>query len=178
MGKSMSNKKTLVWGMLALWLAVLLAGCDGSEFVDGPVRSVPRQFGGLEFTLSAPKSRYARGENVPLTLSVKNLGTQTLTAHFGRPVAQVLQVKQGSQVIWEFPQGTAGVGMTLQFAPGETKTFTENWDQFRNQPGPTVPSGIYSVEAWLNSLQIGSTLYTQEEAQAQLKANPISVTIQ
>jgi len=142
------------------------------------VRSIPRQFGDLEFTLSAPKTMYARGENVPLTLSVKNVGTQTITAHFGSPVAQVLQVKQGSQVIWEFPQGTAAVGMTLTFAPGETRTFAQDWDQRYSQGGPTAAPGPYQVEAWLNSLQIGNTLYTREVAQVQLNANPIGIAIQ
>ena len=40
--------------MLALLLAVLLVGCGGGDdlVMDGPVRSIPRQFGDLEFTLS------------------------------------------------------------------------------------------------------------------------------
>jgi hypothetical protein len=176
----MRNRKNPVRAIPALLILILLAGCGGGETspANGLVRSPSRQFGNLEFSLSAPKTIYARGENVPLTFTVKNIGTQTITADFGSPFPYTMQITQGKQVVREYPPGTTPmVGLRLTFAPGETKTFTKAWDQHYALQSLEASPGPYQVNAWLRADQIDSTSFPQEQAKVQLSANPINITL-
>jgi hypothetical protein len=176
----MRNRKNPASGTPALLILILLVGCGsgGTLLVNSQARSLSRQFGNLEFNLSAPKTLYTRGENVPLTFTIKNISTQTVTAGFGSPFPYDIQVTQGKQVLWEFPPGTVPVvALRLTFAPGETKTFTQAWDQHYSLQGPDAPPGPYQVHAWLRADQIDSASFLPEEAKVQLRANPINITL-
>jgi hypothetical protein len=64
---------------LIVALSALLTGCGGagSGGDNGPI-TTRRQFGALESTLTVPKRTFARGEYVPMTLTVRNTSNQPL----------------------------------------------------------------------------------------------------
>ena len=97
-----------------------------------------------------PKVR--AGEPVPITLRVRNTGTQqgelTLT---GRPAAfNIVGTSEDGRVVWSRLDGEV-VSTVLQMKilwPGEALELTPRWDQGANNQSP-FPPGTYNVRAFL-----------------------------
>jgi hypothetical protein len=113
-----------------------------------------------------------------LTFTVKNIGTSTITATAPSAKVYQIQIIQGNQVIWFYPQNSGGMITPLSFAPGETKTFTATWDQSLNPQGGPASSGRYTVNAWFMPATLDSTSVSPQDAQTNLAANPIQIGLQ
>lgn len=163
-----------------LIVSMLMMGCDssGTFLINNPVSSTPRQFAGLEFTVSASKSRYARGEDVPLTFTVKNVTSQTLTAEAGSPLPIVGRVTRSGAFVWEPEVGTVGAGTTFTLAPGESLTFQRTWNQRYLLSGQAVPPDQYQARFWFTPNRVNGTVYTTDQAQANLATNFVDIVVE
>lgn len=155
--------------------ATMLTGCGGGDSREPTPTTVTstRQYQSLQFTL-ATRTAFRRGETVPLTFTVKNVGAQTVTTLLGPPEADA-QVNQGERRIWRWSDDKAfpAVVYDLSLAPGESKTYPLDWDQKDGQ-GNAVPSGIYALKAWFNTGRIDGVPVSPQE---DLAAEPIDVLI-
>jgi len=143
--------------------------------MNGPVVSTPRQFGSLEFTLSATKAVYARGEQVPLTFTVKNVGTQTITATIGACDFFGTKVTQAGNLVWQKSGGCGASTVQVTIMPGETKTYSYAWDQ-KDLQGNSVGSGRYTIKSWFNGFNEPTLPAGNQETNE--FANPIDIIIQ
>lgn len=148
---------------------------------NGPVVSNPRQFGSLEFTLSATKAVYARGEQVPLTFTVKNVGMQTVNVTIATPAFDAT-ITQNNQLVWQYTTsplagGGTGVIRTISIDPGVAETLDFTWDQ-KDQQGNSVMSGRYVVKAWFYPRSIDNTSVSQIQVESDLASNPIQIVTQ
>jgi hypothetical protein len=154
---------------------MMLAGCGGGDGT-GPAPAAvtsTRQYQSLQFTLTT-RTAFRRGETVPMTFTVKNVGSQTVTAFLGPPEADA-QVSQGGRQIWRWSDGKAfpAVVYNLSFAPGESKTYQLDWDQ-KDSQGDAVPSGTYALKPWFNTGRINGVPVSPQQ---DLAAEPIEVVI-
>ena len=100
----------------------------------------------LRLDLRADRPIYAVGQPVQLTLAVTNPGLApiSLTA----PSSQLYDfavLRDGSEVWrWSADKMFLTVLTQLTISPGETRTFTERWDQ-RDRDGRPVDPGHYEV---------------------------------
>ena len=112
-----------------LMLSALLTGCgSGDSASDGPVTTT-RTAGSLEFTLSVPKSNYTRGETVPVTLSVKNIGTVRFILEYFDAAAQFQVAKDGA-IVTSFHEPTTpggGSGRNQPLDAGSTIVYQGEW---------------------------------------------------
>jgi len=124
-------------------LLTLLLGasiCPGRPLAsaDGPVA--------LRLEVSADGPRYAVGEAVRLTLAVTNPGRDAVSLI--TPSSQHYEFvvwKVGEEVWrWSADQMFLTVLSRLTILPGETRTFTAEWDQ-RDRAGRRVGPGDYLV---------------------------------
>jgi hypothetical protein len=164
-------------GCLSLMLSVLIAGCGGGNGSASALTtnsSVPRSVRGLTFTLSTTRSTFARGEQVPLTLTITNTGTSPANA-IGGGCNAMYKVIQGTHDITA-SLGCAQGGYMVTIAAGGTKTYTMLWNQ-RDDNGNVVSSGQDSITAWFTALNIDGTQYTAAEAQQQFTTNPVQITV-
>ena len=163
-----------------LVVSTLMMGCDssGSFLINNPVSSTPRQFAGLEFTVSASKSRYARGEDVPLNFTVKNVTAQSITVHAGSPIPILSRVTRNSVFVWEPDGGTVAVGKTFVFAPGEVQIFSRTWDQRYLLTKQAVTPGIYQARFWFTPLDVDGTYYNSDKVQENFFSNYIDIVVE
>lgn len=143
---------------------------------NGPMVSTPRQFGSLEFTLSATKAVYKQGEPVKFVFSVRNTSSQVINAT-GSGCIVLSKITQGNTVVG--PEGglCPGAGYIVPLSPGETKSFEDTWLQ-TNVQGNQVAPGQYTVIYWLTAGQVDTISLTQAEAEQHLAANPIEIALQ
>ena len=165
----------------------LLTGCGGgssSASGNNPVTSTSRTSNGLQFTLSANKSRYAIGEVVQITLSVKNTSAQPITiapSNYALPDA-IFKAIQNNQVSWTSPQGGASGNSGLSnpnfmLAAGQTQATDVKWYQTSDVTNQQVAPGTYTLQAYLTTASVNGVPFTPEQAQASLAASPIQITI-
>ena len=155
--------------------AVMLAGCGGGDNTEPAPTTVTStgQYQSLQFTLTT-RTAFRRGETVPITFTVKNVGAQTVTAFLGPPEADA-QVSQGGRQIWRWSDGKVfpAVVYDLSLAPGESKTYQLDWDQ-KDSQGNLVPSGTYALKSWFTARRINGAPVSPEQ---DLAAQPIEVVI-
>jgi hypothetical protein len=158
-------------------LSALLSGCGsgGGDIDNTAIPSVPRRFGSLEFTATATHSRYVPGTQVPLTLTVRNVGTQT--AKIGVTGCQVaFDVMQRGQRIGPPPPDCPPSSVVASIAPGATQNFDTVWDQTDSQ-GRRVSVGSYAIDLWLTATSIDG-VPVGPDAKTNLSAEPILVLVQ
>ncbi len=192
----MTRLPSLVGLLLTAFAASLLVGCGGGGGGDAgdcasPVASAPRRNGSLQYTVSVPRGCFARGENIPISLSVQNVGSDPVViAQRSGGLPADAEAVQGGQQVWQYSRYTvvaqAGGALQppLQIAAGQTQTFNITWDT-RNHIdlpgapfGQAAPAGSYSVRAWLTPAAINGTPVTLQDASANLTSDPIQITIQ
>ena len=168
--------------------SALLCGCGGSSSTpvtvaatqtinaDGTVTSAPRTYNNLQFTLTTNKAAYARGEAVQCTFAIKNIGAQTVTTNSSEGFYRY-GVYQGGNLVGPELQGGGAVAYPLTFAPGETKTFTDTWDQ-KSQQNTAVAAGAYTLKFWLSATFLDNAPITSTQAQTLLTTNAVSITVQ
>jgi LPXTG-motif cell wall-anchored protein len=99
----------------------------------------------VKVTLATDKATYAPGEPVNLTLSVTNNGSQPADLLFNNGQEIDYFAMQNGQEVWRWSIGkffTQNVH-TVTLAPGETKTYEDQWLQIAN--GGQAPDGQYEM---------------------------------
>lgn len=164
----------------------LLSGCGGSSSSSPPasVADVPAtsrsQYGPLEFTLTAPKTLYNRGESAIVMFTVKNIRSSPVQIQINA-VAFYSRVTQNEQEIVGGIGPNGGGIYDVSLAAGEAITYPTGWNQ-RNNKQEIVPLGRYKIYAVLNSNRItegnnAPTILTAEEKEALFTAPPIEITV-
>src|SRR3989454_12160044 len=109
---------------------------------------VPATVRGVQIELRLNKAAYTAREPVEITLTLSNPGTSAVKFQF--PTGQMFDfiVSRDGQFVWQWSLGRAfsQAFTPLILAPGESKDFTERWDQ-RDARGRTVPPGEYEIVA-------------------------------
>ena len=114
---------------------------------------------------------FDRGETIIFVLTVRNRLDTSASAEFTttRTSDFVVLRENTDDVVWQWSDGRSfsDVATTIEFAPGETRTFTETWDQILSN-GTQLRSGTYEARGVLvfsgfdsdplRSNQMGSTL--------------------
>ena len=115
---------------------------------------------------------FERGELITMVLTVRNrLGTRASVDFTTRRTSDFVVVRENTRdVVWQWSTSQAPFAQTpttLEFEPGETKTFTVSWDQI-SDAGVQVRSDTYEARGALvysgfdtnplRSNQMGSTL--------------------
>lgn len=177
MGRESKRKKGGPGAWVSLALAVVgmaaLSGC-GSD--SGGDRS---GFTPLQFNLTATKTAYAPGEAVPLTLTVKNAGNQPVTLVMSSAQLFDTTATLGLNTVWQksATMAYATVITTVTYAPGETKTYMDSWNQ-KDSQGKAAPTGQYSLKYWLTPLTINGVAVSPATAQTTYAAPALLVTVQ
>jgi Intracellular proteinase inhibitor len=116
---------------------------------------------------------FERREQIQMILTVRNRRDTTERVEFtDSRQSDFLVVRENSSgIVWQLSEETAAPSptpTTLEFAPGESKTFTTTWDQLESDSGDRVRVGTYEARAVvvfdgfdnspLRSSQLGSPL--------------------
>jgi hypothetical protein len=161
-------------------LSALVSGCGGgSNTIAASNGSAPRRSGSLEYTLTTTKMTFARGEQVPLTFTVRNVSMQTVNVELGACDWFDTKVVNGSQVLWQqsFTHICGSTIQPLSIAPNETKTFSYSWPQ-TDQQGRQVPSGRYSLASWFQAINATDPALSPGNQEANEYAYPIQISVQ
>ena len=156
-------------------LAVTLTGCGGGS---GTTAVTARRFGSLEYTLTTTKTTFAHGEQVPLTFTVRNVGSQTINVILGACEPFDTKVTSGSAVVWQ-DSLTHGCGTEVTFiaiAPGETKTYTYTWPQ-ADQQGNQIPAGSYTLTSWYQAYSVTDATLSSGNQEVNEWAYPLHIVL-
>lgn len=153
--------------------ACLGASTSSCEFGDGSGGIGPSFVTELSLRDASglPSDTFARGEPIELRLTVRNRLSTAATVQFSDArTSDFVVIRQGSRVlVWKWSDGRAFplVLTELEFAAGETKTFSVTWDQ-SDSSGQPVAAGVYEARGVLvyegfdadplRSHEMGSTL--------------------
>lgn len=93
---------------------------------------------------------FSRGELIQLILTVRNRRDTTETIDFtdSRQSDFVVVRANSNTIVWQLSKESAAPApgpSTLEFAPGETRTFTTTWDQTDSDGGDQVRTGTYEA---------------------------------
>jgi hypothetical protein len=93
---------------------------------------------------------FQRGEQIQMILTVRNRRDTTETVEFTdtRQTDFVVVRENSSSIVWQLSEESAAPSptpSTLEFAPGETKTFTTSWTQLDSDSGDQVRVGTYEA---------------------------------
>jgi len=126
-----------IWLILVCIISLIPVSCAAEGLLQG---------------VKAEKDAYDLGDKVVFEFALRNTGSTPLTYRFSSSKQFDLWVTQGNDELFRLSRGKmytqALTHLTLQ--PGETKTFTAEWDQ-RDWSGSDVGPGIYTVHAQLTT---------------------------
>ncbi len=162
-----------VLGMAAVLLS--LCGCGGGSGSDPAAQTVTTtgRFEPLAFMLTT-RSVFQQGEPVLLIFTVTNTSSKPVSYTVDRSGTAVI-VSRGSQEVLSYRPLNAGVYIPPQqviLDGGETRTFTERWNQQDNEDRQ-VPPGKYSIRVFLDA----GLLDGKPVPFKALSAEPVEVTI-
>ena len=108
----------------------------------------------LVVTVSADREAVPVGAPVTFTLTVSNPTDAPVTLPMGEPLADFRVTAASGAEVWRWSHGKffRAILFFCTFGPGETVTFSEQWDQ-RNIQGQQVPAGTYLVTGELGTVQ-------------------------
>ena len=140
--------------IVAICLLASLAACSeddgmGPESTAGVSEaSIVRD--GLELKISASKASFPEDVSIVLTFRVENVSTQALRYEFTSTNQHDFAVEEDGRQAWRWTAGRAfGRTITsLKLQPGESKAWSEIWDQ-RDNSGELVGPGVYMVSGVL-----------------------------
>ena len=170
-----------------LWLGLGGTGCgSGSSPTsnNGPVASAVKQTGDLQFTLTTPKTTYARGEAIPFTFTVTNVGAQTASVVNQYYQFRVTTVFQGSQLIYSSPVSAATAFFGFSLPTGASRSESASWDQ-KDSSGQQVAAGQYALSSYAPVNSVNGTIFLATLPhdqwfafwQANFASNPVTITI-
>jgi hypothetical protein len=160
-----------VSGMLAICIGASSQSCSvGSDGSDGDRPSFVTELSLQDLDLQVTDS-FERGGPITLVLTVRNRLDTSVEVDFpsARTFDFVVVRQNTDDVVWQWSDGRtfSQVATTLTFAPGETKTFSQTWEQ-RGSSGEQVRRDSYEARGVLvyagfdtnplRSNQLGSTL--------------------
>lgn len=98
---------------------------------------------GILYLFYTPRSRYERGESVPLTLVKVNTRPQEVISTYRTTQYYDFAVKRGAVPIWRWSEGKFFLQAIQQklLLPDEMHTAQEIWTI-----PPDIPAGIYTLE--------------------------------
>ena len=104
----------------------------------------------LQDTEGNVTSSFERGELIQMILTVRNRRDSTETVEFDDSrQSDFLVVRENSNgIVWQLSDETAAPSptpTTLEFAPGESKTFTTTWNQTDSDSDDRVRVGTYEA---------------------------------
>jgi hypothetical protein len=101
-----------------------------------------------------PISSAPMGTRLRFTISVTNRSNQSRTITLPNIPGYTLQVLDANhQAIYSVPESVLPAFTELPFAPGETHTYSEEWNQHTSGDAPTqVPAGTYRVLASIDGV--------------------------
>jgi hypothetical protein len=119
-------------------------GCDG---VDDPSFVATLQLQDAEGNVT---DSFERGELIQMILTVRNRRDSTETIEFDDSrQSDFLVVRENSSgIVWQLSEESAAPApgpTTLEFAPGETRTFTTTWNQTDSDSDDQVRTGTYEA---------------------------------
>jgi hypothetical protein len=157
-------------------VSALLSGCGGGNGATVPGN---RRYQSLVLALTTPKTTYARGEPLPLTFEVRNVGLQAQTFTIGGCDFFDTRVTQGSRAVWQrsLSGGCGGSVATVEILPGDTKSYSYTWEQVDQQDVP-VPPGHYTVKSWFQGLRAGDANFAPGNQEANEYAEARTITVQ
>lgn len=130
--------------LLAVLSTGLLAGCHGTEVPTQPGPSQAR----FEVSLNLESSTLAPGEPMHFTVAVTNTGLARGALMFSSGCGTNFLVVDRSGVIWDDLAMSNRLctqdAPVLDFAPGETRTWSGTWDQ--QTPAGPAAAGDYRVQ--------------------------------
>jgi hypothetical protein len=143
---------------------------DGGDGGDDPTFVTTLQ---LQNTNGEVTDTFSRDELIQMVLTVRNRRDTTETVEFtDSRTTDFLVVRANSNgIVWQLSKETAAPtpGPTsIEFAPGQTRTFTTTWDQTDSDSGEQVRTGTYEArgvvvfegfdDSPLRASQLGSPL--------------------
>lgn len=191
----MNTKRMLILGLALLLGLLTAAGCGGgSKEADsqtpapgydtagrggGDPVTVTSRYQDLEFTLTLPKTRFAPGEAVPITATVRNTGMQEVHTTVIGPIFRG-SAWNGDTPIWSYVVGGVGGSTRLILAPGQSETRSMVWNQRGNATnglysgeGDYVRPGQYTLRAVFAAYTINGVEVPREER----SLPPVEITI-
>jgi len=131
--------------LVALLVVSAILGCASGPPLSQGAASEEKTFP-LQLALRTNRPAYQVGEPVTLTLQARNPTTRQVSLTVPTSQLYDFSVYQGERQVWRWSAGKAFLMMIteLSIPAGQTRTFTEVWDQ-RDQGGRQVPPGEYRV---------------------------------
>lgn len=170
----MNEPQRVLFSAAAL-LAV--AGCGGGQAEIPQAVFATGEYQSLRFTTATTSAVHERGGTIPITFTVQNVGEKSVPYSFGGcdefAVVAAAREDQPGQFIGPF-NGCAGNIKVGSFSPGETRTFTLNWD------AAVVSPGEYRVTAELSVYSLGGERFLDQDGihyPQRLGAGPIAITV-
>lgn len=106
----------------------------------------------IQDATGAASDTFTQGETIRLVLTVRNRLNTSASVEFttARQSDFVVVPETSSVAVWKWSSGRAfeQVATKLDFAAGETKTFTVNWNQVGSNNAPVLP-GTYEARGVL-----------------------------
>ncbi|HEY0635294.1 MAG TPA: BsuPI-related putative proteinase inhibitor, partial [Gammaproteobacteria bacterium] len=100
--------------------------------------------------LGQASTSFGQGEPINIVLTIKNISAvhKTLSFNDGKLYDFALQNESGVEVWrWSNGYGFTQALTSYTIAPGETVTFTGQWDQRLSESGPLLAPGNYTLQA-------------------------------
>ena len=173
MARALFSRVLTVLGVMTLCLGATSSSCSLNGNDDGDGGDDPSFVTTLTLRGSGntDATSFNREETITLVLTVRNRLSTAATIEFtdGRQDDYVVVRENSDRVLWQLSNGqTPPTGASqINFAAGETKTFTRTWNQLDNN-GDLVRAGSYEARGALvysnfdssplRSNQQGSTL--------------------
>jgi hypothetical protein len=141
--------RTIIYVMVAMGLLVVPA-------VSSPAATV--EVRGVKIELRLDKAAYRMGEAVEIILTLTNSSGSAVEVQF--PTGQMYDfvVTRDGRLVWQWSLGRVFTQAltTLIVKPGESRIFTNRWDQ-RDTHGQQVPSSLYEMVAVFPVMNAGFT---------------------
>jgi len=159
--------------MLAIVAVFLLGGCGSTGTESEGIVTSTRHYESLQISLTT-HSAARLGDVVPITYTLTNIGAEAVYLIYGDPAADA-QVTQGPTEIWRWSFGQAFPAILFGqlLAPGESNTYSWNWEQKDNE-GRQIPLGSYTINAWFDAESVNRVKVTP---QIDLAAKPITIVL-
>lgn len=152
--------------LISLCFAVLPLShyCETSVLGNNAYRKIPED---LEVTLSTGKTEYQFGDDIKMTLTVRNISDEPVVLNFsdGQIYDFAIRELPGENEVWQWSSRRAftQAAWSIVLAPEDRITYSEVWNQLGKDLSQAKP-GLYQIEA--NQL-----------SEPELSAEPVQIRI-
>lgn len=138
--------KTALLFSLIVMLVIALGGCGSKE---KPTRTKKIKEGGLELSIVVAEGDFAVGKEIPVTISVKNVGPDIEVLSFNTAQRIDMEVKNSEgKAVWRWSEGQmfAQNLEQVKLKPDDREDNDATWSQ-KDSAGNQVPPGKYTFIA-------------------------------